>query len=355
MSRRSEREEAAHRFADGNWPVFPAEPGGKRPATEHGYLDATTDHAQIQRWWQSDPRFNVATATGAPGPDVLDVDKHKDGTGFAAFNRLQQAGLVRDPMAVVRTPSGGFHAYYKGTGQRNGHIPGEYVDFRSQGGYVVSPPSRIAGRTYEVVRKQPSADTFDWAAAKQVLDPRPERQPYKAPERDAGKPRDVSHLAGWMASRPEGSRNESLFWAANRAAEAGDTATLTNLANAARSAGLDEREVDRTIASAQRTAGREPGRSSERERATLAPEPVRSPAEAEPVQVPDQEPVTPAPAASHGDRPFEHQASEPDAPARQATDPADRSLEHSAARAPSAAAQDLQAEAGALTLIHYGR
>lgn len=242
-------------MADAGWRVFPAEPGGKAPATIHGFLDATTDHAQIQRWWQrDDPRFNLAVATGAPGPDVVDVDVHKQGSGFAAYNRLVRAGLVRDPMAVVRTPSGGFHSYFRGSNQRNGHIPGQHVDFRSQGGYVVTAPSRIAGRDYEVVKHQPSDAAFDWAAAKKVLDPQPERQPYKAPERDAGKPRDVSHLAGWMASRPEGSRNDSLFWAASRALEAGDTATLDSLANAARSAGLDEQEIGRTISSAHRTA-----------------------------------------------------------------------------------------------------
>ena len=264
MSRAREREDAAHRFADAGWHVFPAEPGGKRPIPEHGYLDATTSHKQIQNWWRSEPRSNLAVATGAPGPDVLDVDKHKEGDGFAAFGKLQRAGLVRDPMAIVRTPSGGFHAYYRGTEhQRNGHIPGVYVDFRSQGGYVVAPPSTIAGRTYEVAQKQPSADTFDWPAAKQLLDPQPERQPYKAPERNEERPRDLSHLPGWVASQPEGNRNHGLFWASCRAAEAGDTATLGNLANAARAAGLDEREIDRTIASAQQTAGRGAGRSFE--------------------------------------------------------------------------------------------
>ena len=255
MSRRQAREEAAHRFADAGWHVFPAEPGGKRPATEHGYLDGTTLHKQIERWWRSDPRFNLGLATGAPGPDVLDVDKHKEGDGFAAFNKLKQAGLVRDPMAIVRTPSGGFHAYYRGTEhQRNGHIPGVHVDFRSQGGYVVAPPSTIAGRTYEVAQKQPSADTFDWGAARQVLDPQPERQPYRATERTGDRPRDLSHLPGWVASQPEGNRNHGLFWASCRAAEAGDTATLGSLASAARAAGLDEREIGRTISSAQRTA-----------------------------------------------------------------------------------------------------
>ena len=187
-------------------------------------------------------------------------------------------------MAIVRTPSGGFHAYYQGTEhQRNGHIPGVHVDFRSQGGYVVAPPSTIAGRTYEVARKQPSADTFDWGAARQVLDPQPERQPYKAPERAGDRPRDLSHLPGWVAAQPEGNRNAGLFWAANRAVEAGDTATLDSLANAARSAGLDDREIDRTITSAQQTAGREAGRPSEhpvRTSAAAAPDPQAEAAEA---------------------------------------------------------------------------
>ena len=254
VSRRQAREEAAHRFADAGWHVFPAEPGGKRPATEHGFLDATTDHRQIERWWRSDPRFNLGVATGAPGPDVVDVDRHKDGNGFGAWNRLRAEGLAADPMAVVRTPGGGFHAYYQGTNQRNGHIPGEYVDFRSQGGYVIAPPSRIAQREYEVLKHQPTGATFDWSAAKQLLAPDPQRQPYKPPERAADGPRDVGHLANWVASQPEGNRNAGLYWAANRAIEAGDVATLDSLASAARAAGLDDREIDRTIASAQRTA-----------------------------------------------------------------------------------------------------
>jgi hypothetical protein len=288
VSRHGGLEEAAHRYADAGWNVFPAQPGGKRPATEHGFLDATTDHHQIQSWWRAEPRSNVAVATGAPGPDVVDVDKHKEGDGFAAFNRLQRAGLVRDPMAVVRTPSGGFHAYFRGTEQRNGHIPGVYVDFRSQGGYVVASPSVIAGRQYEVVKHQPSDATVNWEAARGLLQPKPERQPYKAPERDSGGPKDLSHLAAWVAAQPEGNRNAGTYWAACRAAEAGDTAALDGIAAAARAAGLDEREIDRTIASAQQTAGRGAQHGPfEHSRVpqpvpVAAPEPQQHQAEAEP-------------------------------------------------------------------------
>lgn len=261
---RSPQEEAAHRYADHGWFVFPTAPGGKIPTTEHGFLDATTNHKQIQQWWRGEPQANVAIATGAPGPDVVDVDKHADRSGYAAWNRLRQAGLAGEPQAVIRTPSGGMHAYYKGTQQRNGSLPEHAIDFRSTGGYVVTAPSKDAGgRPYAVVSKQPSAAAFDWSAAREHLDPQRERQP----QRQADGPRDVSHLAAWVASQQEGNRNQGLFWAANRAIEAGDTATLDKLAHAARQAGLDDREIDRTIRSAQATtAGRpfEPARGAAR-------------------------------------------------------------------------------------------
>jgi len=143
--------EAAHRYAEAGWPVFPCVTGEKLPVTEHGFLDATTDHGQIDKWWDANGLRNVAIATGAPGPDVLDVDLREEGSGYVAYNRLKREGLVPDPLAIVRTPSGGMHAYYQGTDQRNGHIAREHLDYRAQGGYVVAPPSTVGGRRYEVV------------------------------------------------------------------------------------------------------------------------------------------------------------------------------------------------------------
>ena len=285
MSRGSDREQAAHRYADHGWFVFPAAPGSKIPVTEHGFLDATTSHKQIQHWWRGEPNANVAIATGHPGPDVVDVDKKGEGSGYPAWNELKRAGLVGEPQAVIRTPSGGMHAYYKGTEhQRNGHLPAHQIDFRSTGGYVVTPPSQVDGRPYAVVSKQPSAATFDWSAARELLDPQPERQSPRAPQRTAGGPRDVSHLATWVASQSEGNRNAGLFWAANRAVEAGDTATLDGLARAARDAGLEEREIDRTIRSAQHSAtrdGRRPFEHCPDQRGPRAREVTQSQLEAE--------------------------------------------------------------------------
>jgi hypothetical protein len=97
---------AALRYAQAGWPVFPCITGEKAPATKHGFLDATTDPDKITWWWSRNPGRNVAIATGTPGPDVLDVDVHKQGSGFAAFNRLHHEGLLDGASAYIRTPSG---------------------------------------------------------------------------------------------------------------------------------------------------------------------------------------------------------------------------------------------------------
>ena len=132
-------------FAASGWPVLPCLPGQKMPATTHGYRDATTDPDQITAWFGRHPDRNLAIATGAPGPDVLDVDDHGPaGNGYPAFRQLQEAGLLDSATVYVRSPSGGLHAYFTGTTQHCGHLPAHHLDFRSAGGYVLTRPPRSA-------------------------------------------------------------------------------------------------------------------------------------------------------------------------------------------------------------------
>ncbi len=84
-----------------------------------------------------------------------------------------------------------------------------------------------------------------------VLDP----EPQQWPERAADRPTEVGRLADWVSRLQEGNRNDGLFWAANRALDAGLT-DLGELADAARRTGLDDREIARTLASARRHADR---------------------------------------------------------------------------------------------------
>ena len=262
--------ERALAYAACGWPVFPCQPGSKLPATRHGFLDATTDPDHIRWWWRRIPGANLAIATGTPGPDVLDVDQHgAAGSGYPALNRLTRAGLTRDAGAVVATPHGGLHLYYGGTAQGCGKLPAQHLDFRSNGGYVLAPPSQVDGRTYRVIRHQPEAGQFAWDAAVRLLDPQRETGPRRA-VREADGNADLSHLAGWVARLTEGNRNDGLFWAACRAAEAGDDTVLGQLAQAAREAGLGGREITATIASARRTTARQPQQNEPGRQAGLA-------------------------------------------------------------------------------------
>jgi hypothetical protein len=246
-------------FAAQGWPVFPCQPGQKTPATRHGYLDATTDPRQITRWFARHPGWNLAVATGAPGPDVLDVDQHGPaGNGFAALNQIRRAGLLDGATAYVATPSGGLHAYFPGSGQRNGHLPAQHLDFRSQGGYVLTPPSQVDGRPYELVKTLDGGGGLDWARVTQLLEPR--QQPQRGDSRQPLDGGDLDRLARWVARQGEGNRNAGLFWAANRALDADQAADLSPLAVAARQAGLEEREIGRTLDSARKTGQARPFR-----------------------------------------------------------------------------------------------
>jgi hypothetical protein len=240
-------------FAARGYPVLPCQPGQKTPATRHGVRDATTDPGQITAWFSRHPDWNLAIATGAPGPDVLDVDQHGPaGNGFAAFRQLRQAGLLEGATAYVRTPSGGLHAHFTGTAQRNGHLPGCHLDFRSRGGYVLTPPSQIDGKPYQLIKTLPGRGTLDWDTVIRHL--QPQRQPPPPRHPQAGR-QDLSSLARWVASQAEGNGNAGLFWAANRALDGDLAADLSPLADAARHAGLGEREITRTLDSA-RNGGR---------------------------------------------------------------------------------------------------
>jgi Bifunctional DNA primase/polymerase, N-terminal len=238
-------------YAALGWPVFPCHVGQKTPATAHGYRDATTDEQQITGWFSRNPRWNLAIATGAPGPDVLDIDDHGPaGNGYAAFATLSKAGLLNGAAVYVRTPSGGLHAYFTGSDQRNGHLPAHHLDFRSRGGYVLATPSQVDGKPYQVIRTAEADGGLNWGEVTGLLQPQRQiarQQPRPAPDRD------LSHLARWVAGQLEGNRNAGLFWAANRALEADPAADLSPLASAARQAGLDDKEITRTLDSARRT------------------------------------------------------------------------------------------------------
>ncbi|QAY63230.1 DNA replication protein [Xylanimonas allomyrinae] len=257
---------AAASLARAGVPVFPCAPTGKQPLTQRGFLDATTDVDQVAAWWRRRPDANIGVPTGErSGFDVVDVDLHPGSSGFPAFERARRGGLVAGWSVVVRTPSGGIHAYFPhsaGVEQRSWQSPRTHIDFRGDGGYVVAPPSwcltPVGPRRYELVAVSGrDPHPVDAGALRAFLDPpRPTPSPSGAGVLP-GVGASPDRLAAWVASRPEGGRNAGLFWASCRMVEGGFDlpSTVGALAEAAQHAGLPRREVEATIRSAfRRTA-----------------------------------------------------------------------------------------------------
>jgi hypothetical protein len=264
MSREDANLRAALAYAATGWPVFPVVPLAKVPACAHGVSDATTDPAQITRWWSRHPGRNVAIATGAPGPDVLDIDRRAGGSGYPALTLLRRERLIGREHAVIATPSGGLHLYYRGSDQGNGSLRGQHVDFKSTGGYVVAPPSQVRRaadgqpRPYLVVRHQASTDRIDWATIRERLDPQPDRATWTPPQHIDGREQNLDHLVRFVAGQAEGNRDAALYWACCRALDHGQPHLLPALGQAAQDTGLTWRQVDRTIQSARQTGRQAP-------------------------------------------------------------------------------------------------
>ncbi len=280
--------EAATRYAAVGIPVFPCVPGAKHPITRRGFHDATTSACAVDEWWRRYPRANIGIPTGVTsGLSVVDVDVHGGATGFPAFEGARDDGVATTWSWLVRTPSGGVHAYFPSTSlpQSCWQSPAAHVDFRGDGGYVVAPPSVIevngSPAAYTIIATATHAPgPLDATQLRSHLDPSwddRDRHPRSQAARPFGTASDPAarpkRLAAWVAALPEGGRNGGLFWAACRLAEEGyrlETAVET-VGAGARHAGLSDREIRITVTSAYRTAANAAPTSPGRTASTRAP------------------------------------------------------------------------------------
>lgn len=211
-------------YARRGWPVFPLRPGDKRPLTEHGVNDASTDLDVIREWWRTTPAANIGVATGHAF-DVIDVDwQDKAGNPSGAIHTwpaLRDSGALPDIHGVAITPRGGLHILT--VPDREGHnaagkirdveygtvtLPG--IDYRGLGGYVVVAPSRypaqhhpLAGRAWQwVVRPSPRiTNRPDWPDGTTAVDQPPvddtrmrDRPPVHDP--DTGRQMNIWRVTG---------------------------------------------------------------------------------------------------------------------------------------------------------------
>jgi hypothetical protein len=137
----------------------------KHPLTPNGVHGATTDEQVIRRWWSEAEIANVGIATGK-GLLVLDIDAKHGGLESLAQLEVQHGPLPMTP--TVATGGGSRHYYFRlpdgvMVGNRAGVAAG--IDVRSDGGYVVAPPSlHASGQRYEwlVPPDKPLAEAPQW-------------------------------------------------------------------------------------------------------------------------------------------------------------------------------------------------
>ena len=149
---------AALSYARRGIPVFPCEPGGKRPLTYNGFWDATTDTGRVKAWWGRWPDANVGVPTGkGSGLLVLDVDP-RDG-GPESLAALERENGPLPETARVRTGGGGVHVFFRYPAEKEVRNSAGWLglglDVRGEGGYVVVPPSRTQGSYEWIDRSRP--------------------------------------------------------------------------------------------------------------------------------------------------------------------------------------------------------
>ncbi len=129
------------------WAVFPCR-ADKRPATEHGFLDAVSDPVLVADLWHRFPGPLIGIATGArSGFDVLDIDagsRPDDTPKKAALRQAARAWWHVNASRIPRgrayqTESGGIHVYFQhAPGVRNSEsLIAQGIDVRGDGGYAI--------------------------------------------------------------------------------------------------------------------------------------------------------------------------------------------------------------------------
>jgi len=133
-------------YAARGWPIFPAR-ANKKPYTDSGVLDATTNKKQIADWWTLWPQANIALDVGAAGMVVLDFDP-----GSEWGEVIKNVGNLPDTHLIQNTPRGGEHHFYRK--DRDEIIPlsagkiADHVDIRSHNSYVLLAPSKTKDGVY---------------------------------------------------------------------------------------------------------------------------------------------------------------------------------------------------------------
>lgn len=136
---------------------------GKHPASPNGQKDATTDLAQIEKWWTENPDYNIGVMSRDSGFLVIDIDPRSGGD--AAYEKLLEAVGGELP-ETVQAITGTYWDKDNGQSTRGRHLifkcgPDEKflgnlkalgldgIDVKYNGYILISPSRHFTGVCYE--------------------------------------------------------------------------------------------------------------------------------------------------------------------------------------------------------------
>lgn len=142
MTKQYSNLDTALAYAEQGIPVFPCNPSKKSPATKQGFKDATTDEAQIRKWWNKNPKYLIGSPNEASA-FVVDVDSYKEPVAETLINVMKK-DLGFSTGVPVTTKSGGTHLYFQNDPsykRRTNALTG--IDFCGAGGYTCLPDGHV--------------------------------------------------------------------------------------------------------------------------------------------------------------------------------------------------------------------
>ena len=137
---------AASEYVLRGWSVIPVRSHDKRPLVEWKEYQTRLPTSEELRKWFGDGTANIGIVTGAlSGIIAIDVD------GDAGLTSMNTLNPFLPETRTHKTPRG-YHMIYKYTPELHtgaAFAPG--LDVRSDGGYIVAPPSEVGGVRYTAI------------------------------------------------------------------------------------------------------------------------------------------------------------------------------------------------------------
>lgn len=131
--------------------IFPCKANDKKPATQHGFLDAKTGQ-DVMKFISSG--YNVGLACAQSNVLVLDLDYHdKNATPVEDLKALEdKLGKLPKTLTQASASGNGRHLIFSSKGITTKPLPkiGNYIDTRYNG-YIVIAPSKVNNNYYKII------------------------------------------------------------------------------------------------------------------------------------------------------------------------------------------------------------